>query len=244
MTSRGRAAPTPSARRPTSRRASPPRRVSPSSTAPRTRSTSCSPPPASPTTRARAAATPTAGPAPTTRPSTTARVGEGLRGGLQPDALPRRSRAGRDHRPLARRRRRLARRAVDPRVDAVVAYDNLRFSGRRRRRGHPADGAPTCPSAPATRDAARQHQARAGDLERLRADADAVHIGPGAGGEERGVHELLDRPEHRHDAGEHPRRQPLRVLADPRQHRSRPRYGQWRGEDLVAWYTPAGSTST
>ena len=41
----------------------------------------------------------------------------------------------------------------DPRVDAVVAYDNLRFFTDGTDAGTQADGAPACPSAPATRDA-------------------------------------------------------------------------------------------
>ena len=87
----------------------------------------------------------------------------------------------------------------DPRVDAIVGWDNLRG----------AEKVSECASAPETRAGRDDHQARAGSLERLRHHAGALHLGPRPSGRQRRLSRLPGRGR-RLDAGEHPRRDPLR----------------------------------
>ena len=116
------------ARVPTSRKGSPRRRASRSSTAPRTRSTSCSRARPRRTTRARAVATPTATSPPSTRRS--------RNGGSRPGSTRRSTRSATSSTPsrIGIAGHSLGAGAVsyvgqvDPRVDAIVAWDNLRAS--------------------------------------------------------------------------------------------------------------------
>ncbi len=102
---------------------------------------------------------------------------------------------------------------IDPRVDAITAWDNLR---------PPGDGgafdAPGCPSTPDSRpETVTLHKARAWNLERLRDHSDPVHGRSGSPGGKQRVPRLPGRGR-RHDAGEHPRRHPRGVRLHPRQH--------------------------
>ena len=150
----------------------------PSSTAPRTRSTSCSPTPSVPTSRSRAAP-----PAPATPPS---RAGE-----WPPDWTPptTRSGAGRSQRiGIAGHSYGAAGVSYigqwDPRVDAVVAWDNL---GRTDPSAPFMGGGPVEQPCPATRRRASRadHQAGARHVCRLRPAGDAQHARTPTRGEDR-----------------------------------------------------------
>ena len=106
----------------------------------------------------------------------------------------------------------------DPRVDAIVAWDNLGTTRRERR--HSAS--PT----------ARRRRRRAkpppitkpalGMSNDYFLTPDAVHLRPRPAEPQRGLPRLQE-GRRRLDAGEHPRRHPLRVLVPPRQHGCRTR---------------------
>ena len=119
-------------------------------------------------------------------PKHDARVAQGFTAAFNPThSLVDPARVG-HHRPLARRRRRLLRRAGRPAGRRARRIRQPALPDGRADIGHPAG---RCAHVPlGSRDPGRgaaQHEARARDLERLRADADAVHVRPGPGGQER-----------------------------------------------------------
>ena len=104
---------------------------------------------------------------------------------------------------------------IDPRVDAIVAWDNLGAHASRRARP-PARPAPPRARLPA------DDQAGPRDLERLRDRADAEHLGPGPAGGQQRLPRLQGR-RRRLAAVPHPRRHPRGVGVHPRDDGPAPR---------------------
>ena len=123
----------------------------------------------------------------------------------------------------------------DPRVSAIVAWDNL---GAPSTTGGPAGEA--VPVGPGQPRSGADHQAGAGDVGRLRPDAHALHLRPRPAREEPAV-ARLHAGRRRHGRADHPRRHALRVQLHS-EHRLRRRRcaapTRWPGT------RPPGSTST